>query len=66
MQSGLITVTIPSSVTIIGDGAFPARPNLTSIYFKGNAPAIDPGNAFWTDHPRRSITCLGPRAGARR
>ena len=38
--SSLTTVTIPSTVTSLGEAAFFDCPNLTSIYFTGDAPAI--------------------------
>ena len=39
--SGLTSVTIPASVTSIGDYAFYGCTGLTSVYFQGNAPTAD-------------------------
>jgi hypothetical protein len=36
----LTSVTIPTSVTTIGNEAFAACPHLTGVYFKGNAPSV--------------------------
>ena len=48
MWTSLVNVTNPSSVAVIGDGAFQATPTLTGVYFEGNAPAVVSG-AFWND-----------------
>jgi hypothetical protein len=34
-------VTIPSSITILSYEMFTSSPNLTSVYFQGNAPALE-------------------------
>ena len=63
--SGLTSVTIANSVTSIGDQAFSSCTSLTGVYFNGNAPASVYMCSSMT--PKRpSITCRGPRAGARR
>lgn len=49
MQTSLVNVTNPSSVAVIGDGAFQAISTLTGVYFEGNAPAVVSG-AFWSDN----------------
>jgi hypothetical protein len=57
----LTSVTIPGSVTSIGDYAFLGCTSLTSVYFTGNAPTADwsvfdnptayylPGTTGWAD-----------------
>ena len=42
-------VTIPDSVTSIGDSAFAGCPNLTSVYFKGDAPEAEGDPFFGSD-----------------
>ncbi|MDD8047353.1 MAG: SUMF1/EgtB/PvdO family nonheme iron enzyme, partial [Verrucomicrobiota bacterium] len=42
-------VTIPDSVTSIGDSAFAGCPNLTSVYFKGDAPEAEGDPFFGND-----------------
>jgi hypothetical protein len=39
-NTGLTTVTIPATVTSIGPEAFESCGDLTTVYFKGNAPAV--------------------------
>ncbi len=47
-DAGVTSVTIPAGVTNLGDGAFESCPNLTGVFFQGNAP--DPGsNVFLLD-----------------
>jgi hypothetical protein len=41
----LTSITIPDSVTSIGEGAFAGCIRLTGVYFKGNAPSLV-GDAF--------------------
>jgi hypothetical protein len=41
-NSGLVCATIPGSVTNLADDAFGSCTNLSSVYFRGNAPAVDP------------------------
>ena len=41
MDAGLTSVTIPGSVTNIGEDAFYHCANLTNAYFGGNAPTAD-------------------------
>ena len=46
--TALTSVTFPDSVTAIGKSAFYYCPNLTSVYFEGNAPAVQ---AATSDYP---------------
>jgi hypothetical protein len=49
--ASLSTITIPASVTFIGDSAFYIG-NLSSIFFKGNAPALGDSDVFsFNDNP---------------
>jgi hypothetical protein len=43
---GLVTVTIPASVTNIGVWTFSQCTSLTGVYFKGNAPSLASASAF--------------------
>jgi hypothetical protein len=51
--ASLTSITIPASVTFIGDEAFAACGSLTSVYFAGNAPSVisdsfgDPATAYY-------------------
>jgi hypothetical protein len=45
--SSLTSITIPDSVTSIGYGAFGLCGKLTAVYFKGNAPKLPEGDAFF-------------------
>jgi hypothetical protein len=55
--TSLTSVTIPSSVTNIGDYAFSQCEGLTTVFFDGNAPAVglnvfdDPYNQFGVPDP---------------
>ncbi|HTY89201.1 MAG TPA: leucine-rich repeat domain-containing protein [Candidatus Acidoferrum sp.] len=46
--SGLTSVTLPASVTSLGEYAFYDCDSLTSVFFSGNAPAAD-SSAFYND-----------------
>ena len=46
----LTSVTIPNSVTNIGDGAFQHCASLGSAYFSGNAPSFDGVSVFGNDN----------------
>jgi hypothetical protein len=46
----LTSVTIPGSVTSIGDSAFWGCVHLTTVYFQGNAPSCDPSVFFYDDN----------------
>ena len=49
-STGLVSVTIPSSVSQIGWGAFMGCPALTNVFFLGNAPDADnTGSVFLGD-----------------
>ncbi|MCK9316473.1 MAG: leucine-rich repeat domain-containing protein [Verrucomicrobia bacterium] len=43
----LTSITIPDSVTEIGEDAFWGCDKLTDVYFKGNAPKLPEGKAFF-------------------
>jgi len=45
--SSLTSVIIPDSITEIGLGAFYKCVKLTDVYFKGDAPKLPEGNAFF-------------------
>ena len=62
-HASLTNVTIPSTVTSLGDGAFLGCTNLASAYFGGNAPAAG-SSVLGSTTARRRIICLGARAGA--
>jgi hypothetical protein len=47
--TNLISITIPYGVTNIGFGAFSICYSLTGVYFKGNAPSVDPAE-FWPNN----------------
>jgi hypothetical protein len=47
-QCNLTSITIPSSVTVIGSQAFDFNFNLTSLNFLGNAPAVSNLGQFGT------------------
>ena len=65
--TSLTSVTIPNSVTSIGDCAFDYCTNLTGVYFQGNAPSLGAARlCSEVTTMRPSITCRGPPAGARR
>jgi hypothetical protein len=49
MWTSLVNVTNPSSVSVIGNGAFQAISTLMGVYFEGNAPTIVSG-AFFNDN----------------
>ena len=47
--TGLTSITIPSTVTSIGDRAFAFCDSLDAVYFAGNAPSL--GLNTFTDYP---------------
>ncbi len=53
----LPNVTIPASVTNIGEQAFIGCDSLTQVYFKGNAPGVGP-TSFQNSRP------IGPNGGS--
>jgi len=44
--TGLTNVTVGSGLGYIGIGAFVYCPNLTSVYFRGNAPTLNGGSSY--------------------
>jgi hypothetical protein len=56
----LITITIGSGVTSIGDGAFEFCNSLTGVYFQGNAPADIALNAFGIDDDYSAVAYYMP------
>ena len=49
--AGLTSVTIPGSVTNIGDGAFSSCSKLTSFFFQGIAPTADASAFSYDNNP---------------
>jgi len=58
--TALKTVTIPKGVTNVGGAAFYGCSGLTRVYFKGDAPNPDYGNAF-----SFATTCQERKVGTR-
>src|SRR6185369_7825562 len=58
--TGLTSVTIPESVTLIGDVAFAGCVILRSIYFKGNAPT---GGPWYVSSDRVTVYYRAGRTG---
>lgn len=46
----LSTVILGANLVDLGDAAFADSPNINSVYFLGNAPAVDFGTAFENDN----------------
>jgi len=57
--TGLISVTIGSSVTSIGDAALDSCTNLTGVFFSGNAPSLGGSWVFFNDNRLTVYYLLG-------
>ena len=55
--SNLVSVVMSTNVTSIGRCAFGDCPKLTAVYFRGDAPELDKGDAFsMFDYPDSNVT----------
>jgi hypothetical protein len=60
---GLVSVTIPSSVSQIGWQAFVGCSALTNVFFLGNAPDADPGGSVFLGDPNATVYYLPGTTG---
>ncbi len=59
----LVSIILPESITCVGDRAFADCPNLSAVYFNGNAPETWGNAVFANHHNSFSIHCYDGKEG---